>query len=729
MYANVIIDRASDALDHVFTYAVPEGMDVRVGQQVRVPLGSSRADGFVVETTEECALEAARVKPILGLRFAEPVILPEMMELAQWMRGRYNCNLVEALRLMLPAEMRRGGVHARVTRVARLVRPDAQVRGPRQREIVERLRAGDVETPLLPAQALRALVEKGVVEIYEREQRRAPGALRGEPLPDPELTRAQRRAAQEVCAALEGGGRFLLHGVTGSGKTEVYIRLVRKALEMGKSCVVLVPEIALTPQMARWFHQRFGADAAILHSGLSAGEKYDEWQRIRRGEARVVIGARSAVFAPAQNLGAIVVDEEHEGSYQSDRRPRYDAREVAWQRAQAAGAVLLLGSATPSVSSYMRAMPGVRPENRLTLIELPERVGGRPLPEIEVVDMRREFERGNRSIFSARLSEALGDCLEHGRQAMLLINRRGHSSFVSCRKCGYVVKCDACDVSMTYHQAENVLRCHYCGAERPVPRKCPSCESPYIKFFGVGTEQVVEEVRRQFPDAVVLRMDYDTTRKKDAHAKILDAFRRGDADVLVGTQMIAKGLDFPNVTLSGVVAADMTLNLPDYRSVERTFQLITQMAGRAGRARHPGRVVLQTYEPDHYGIRLAASQDFRAFYLRESAYRRGALYPPFTVIARIVFTAGEEEAAQKAAQAAETELNDFLDRGGHRPDIVQMRALECPVKRLRGEYRYQVFLKMYFKADTRSITAQMQTLADKAEGARAELEVNPVNLL
>ena len=651
MYANVIIDRVSDALDHVFTYAVPEGMDARVGQQVVVPLGSARVDGFIVELTEDCALEASRIKPLHGARFAEPVILPELMALAKWMKGRYNCNLVEALRLMLPSGMRRGSVREKTRRVAHLADPDFAARGPRQQEIIKRLRAGDVETPLLPAAPLRALVEKGVVTIYDRGERRAPAALRGETLPDPPLTRAQGRAVSELCAALEhGGGRFLLHGVTGSGKTEVYIRLVRRALEVGKSAIVLVPEIALTPQMVSWFHQRFGADAAVLHSGLSPGERFDEWRRIRQGEARVVIGARSAVLAPLTNVGVIIVDEEHEGSYQSDRRPRYDAREVAWQRTQAAGAVLLLGSATPSIASYMRVMPGVRPENRLALIELPERVSGRPLPKIEVVDMRREFERGNRSIFSARLSEELRGCLECGRQAMLLINRRGHSSFVSCRKCGYVVKCAACDVSMTYHRSEDLLRCHYCGAERPVPQTCPECGSPYIKFFGVGTEQVVEEVKRQFPEAAVLRMDYDTTRKKDAHAKILEAFRQGEADILVGTQMIAKGLDFPNVTLSGVVAADMTLNLPDYRSVERTFQLITQMAGRAGRASYPGKVVLQTYEPDHYGIRLAASQDYRAFYLRESAYRRGALYPPFTVIARIVFTAKEEERREKSGE-------------------------------------------------------------------------------
>ena len=499
MYANVILDRVSDALDHVFHLCRARGHGrargpAGVRAAGKCPRGRlhRRTDGRM---RAGAVAHQAHSFPARG----GAVILPELMALAKWMRLRYNCNLVEALRLMLPAGMRRGSVREKTRRVAHLAAPDFAARGSRQQEIVARLRAGDVETSLLPAAPLRALVQKGVVKVYKQGERRAPAVLRGETLPDPPLTRAQGRAVSELCAALEhGGGRFLLHGVTGSGKTEVYIRLVRRALEVGKSAIVLVPEIALTPQMVSWFHQRFGADAAVLHSGLSQGERFDEWRRIRSGEARVVIGARSAVFAPLANVGVIVVDEEHEGSYQSDRRPRYDAREVAWRRAEGAGAVLLLGSATPSIASYMRSMPGVRPENRLTLIELPERVGGRPLPEVEVVDMRREFERGNRSIFSARLSEELRDCLERGRQAMLLINRRGHSSFVSCRKCGYVVKCAACDVSMTYHQAENVLRCHYCGAERAVPHKCPECGSPYIKFFGVGTEQVVEEVKRQF---------------------------------------------------------------------------------------------------------------------------------------------------------------------------------------------------------------------------------------
>ncbi len=730
MYANVIVDRASDALDHVFTYSVPEGMELEIGQQVEIPFGPRRVDGFVVELLDESPLDPARIKPIGKVRWGRSVVRPEMIALANWMREKYNCNRIEALRLMLPAEMRGGRVREKRRRMARIVDADAEVRGERQREVLAALKGGDLETAALNPSALAALVKKGIVETYEVETRRAPAALRGALLPDPVLTRAQDRAVRELIGAIEGaGGRYLLHGVTGSGKTEVYIRLVRRVLELQKTAIVLVPEIALTPQMVRWFHQRFGADAAVLHSGLSAGERFDEWRRIHSGAARVVIGARSAVFAPVQNLGAIVVDEEHEGSYQSDRRPRYDAREIAWKRAEDAGAVLVLGSATPSVASYMRAMPGVKPGNRLTLIELPERVTGRPLPEIEVVDMRREFERGNRSILSARLLEELKACTENGYQAMLLINRRGHSSFVSCRKCGYVARCDQCDVSLTYHQGDNALKCHYCGAEEPVPTTCPECKSRYIKFFGVGTEQVVGEVERQLPGVRCLRMDMDTTRGKDAHAKILDAFRAGEADVLVGTQMIAKGLDFPLVTLVGVVAADMSLNLPDYRSVERTFQLITQMAGRAGRAEHAGKVILQTYDPEHYGIQLAASQDFRAFYLRESAYRRSALYPPFTVIARIVFSSADDEKAQKAAARAEEALGEFLDREGHRADIVKCHARPCPVKRLRGEYRHQVFLKMYFKADTAGITARMQQIADECEGVRAELEVNPANQL
>ena len=738
-FAEVIVDLSADAVDRRFSYSIPEGLAVEPGQLVTVPFGPRTLDGFVVNVTEQCDLEPERIKSVLRVARPEPVILPDLMALAEWMHTRYLCNLVDALRLMIPAEMRGGRVREKTRRFARLlldsegvdVYAQAHPRATKQIEALQLLQKGDAPTSALDTAALKALEKRGAVAVYASEQRRTPRALSDElRTADPELMPGQAKAVERLTAALDGGGRFLLHGVTGSGKTEVYIRLIRRVLELGKTAIVLVPEIALTPQMVSWLHGRFGADAAVLHSALSPGERFDEWRRIRSGEARVVIGARSAIFAPVENLGAIVVDEEHESSYQSDHRPRYDAREVAWRRADGHGAVLVLGSATPSISTYMRAMPGVRPENRLELIELRQRVKNRPLPEVSVVDMRAEFGRGNTSVFSGQLASGLHECLNSGHQAMLFINRRGHSTFVSCRKCGYVVKCDQCDVSMTWHKSENLLKCHYCGKTQPPPGKCPSCGSAYIKYFGAGTQKVESEVRRLFPEARVLRMDIDTTREKDAHQRILDAFRRGDANVLVGTQMIAKGLDFPNVTLVGVVAADMTLHLPDYRSVERTFQLVTQVAGRAGRADNPGHVVVQTYDPEHYAIRLAAAQDYRAFYEREAASRKLALYPPYTVIARVVFSSKRVDVAKAAAKAAEAELEQYLLETGQREGVLQLRAAEAPIGLLRGEYRWQLFAKLYFKADLEAVAGRMQRLTETAaEGVRAELEVNPVNMI
>ena len=737
-FANVIVDLSAGALDRLFSYAVPDGMALAPGQQVRIPFGPRKMEGFVLSLSDSCDLPPEKVKSILAPVQDYPVILPELMELANWMHGRYLCNLVDALRLMIPSELRSGSVRIRSKRFARLIWDAAQARAfiettraKKQAEVVELLLNGEMETALLNAPALKALREKGAVEIFECEMRRRPLALSGnDRAAEHVLMPGQRRAVEAVTSAMDvGGGRFLLNGVTGSGKTEVYIRCIRHALEKGQGAIVLVPEIALTPQMVSWVHAHFGDQAAVLHSGLSAGEKFDEWRRIRFGEARVVVGARSAIFAPLENIGLIVVDEEHENTYQSESRPRYDAREVARHRADANGAVLVLGSATPSISSFMRAMPGVRPENRLELLEMRERVLGRPLPEVELVDMRGEFERGNHSIFSAKLSEAMNRCLDSGEQAMLFINRRGHSTFVSCRKCGYVVKCPQCDVSMTYHQAGNMLKCHYCGNIHEPPKSCPECGSTYIKYFGAGTQKVAEEAAKHFPNARILRMDIDTTREKNAHEKILSRFRSGEANLLIGTQMIAKGLDFPNVTLVGVVAADSTLNLPDYRSTERTFQLITQVAGRAGRADKPGRVIVQTYDPEHYGIELAARQDYRAFYRRESAFRRSALYPPFTQIMRIVYSGRDAEKVQAAAKADEERFGRWLDESGARADTVQLRALEAPISMLRGEHRWQLFLKMYFKGDINAACARMQAMADAApEGVRAELEVNPTNM-
>ena len=739
-YASVVVDLSAGALDRVFSYRVPENMEVGAGYQVRVPFGARQLSGFVVGLSDHADLPDERIRPLLGTMQPYPVILPELIELADWLHGRYLCNLVDALRLMIPSELRSGRVRELKRRYARLMLSDAQVeayicahgRAKRQIEVLRALqRCGEMPSAQLDAAALRALAQNGAVELREVGLRRTPSALRGQTARgDFELMPGQKRAVQAVTAAMDaGGGRFLLSGVTGSGKTEVYIHIIRHALAAGRGAIVLVPEIALTPQMAAWFRERFGDTAAVLHSGLSVGEKFDEWRRIRFGEARVVVGARSAIFAPMERIGVIIVDEEHESAYQSESRPRYDAREVAWKRAEMDHAALVLGSATPSVASFMRTTPGVRAENRLELLELRTRVKERPMPEVELVDMRGEFERGNHSIFSARLVEATRACLAAGDQAMLFINRRGYSSFVSCRKCGYVVKCPQCDVSMTYHQSENLLKCHYCGHTMPPPKTCPSCGSSYIKYFGAGTQKVAEEARQRFPGARILRMDMDTTRGKDAHEKIFRQFASGEANLLIGTQMIAKGLDFPNVTLVGVIAADMTLNLPDYRSAERTFQLLTQMAGRAGRADKPGTVIVQTYDPEHYGVKLAAAQDFRAFYQRESAYRRSALYPPFTQIARLVYSGKDQAAVRGAAEADEARMNAWMDAQGMRSELVQLRAVEAPIGLLRGEYRWQLFMKLYFKGDMDAACRELQALADVApEGVRAELEMNPANL-
>lgn len=742
-YAEVIVDITAEALDRPFTYAIPADMDVGVGDVVKVPFGKRVLEGYVVALRDETDLPSERIKEIASRKPGARTMLTEQIRLAEWMRVRYNCGLADALRLMIPAEMRRERVREKSIRVVALAIPYEEAmakcaRAPRQKEILAALKDAPKPSAYLgqmiegASNALSAMARKGILTLTDSREMRAPRIDDGgRSHEDPMLMPGQQAAADELVAALDNeGGRFLLYGVTGSGKTEVYIRLIREVLKRGRGAIVLVPEIALTPQMVGWFHARFGGDAAVIHSRLSAGERFDEWERIRRGEARVVIGARSAVFAPVENLGAVIVDEEHESAYQSEKRPRYDAREVAWRRMEMEKGVLVLGSATPSIASFMRAQSGVRPENRLTLLELSSRVMNRALPECKVVDMRRELEMGNRGIFSGALVAALRRCMADGKQAMLFINRRGYSTFVSCRACGHVEKCGECDVAMTYHQSDGNMHCHYCGKTLKPPLECPECGSAFIKYFGAGTQKVQEEAQMLLPGVAIGRMDVDTTQGKDGHAKILEAFRKGETRVLVGTQMIAKGLDFPGVTLVGVIAADTTLNLPDYRSAERTFQLITQVAGRAGRADSPGKVIIQTYTPDHYALECAVKQDFRAFYRTEAAYRKHALYPPFTVIARLVVLGRDEETPARAARALETTLSEKLAAEGRMDDILVLRAAEAPIKKLRGETRWQVYVKMYARADVSRVTAIMEELAQQPPfGTRVELEVNPANMI
>ncbi len=743
--AQVIVDIVHENVAHTFTYRVPEHLRVEIGQRVEVPFGRLRKEGVVVGLTDHCEMPPEKLRDIIGTLEDYPAVLPCLLTLARRMAEDAHCPLAETLRLMLPAEMRGGRVRVKEQPVACLtIAPErakdaieAQGRSQKRKTLLRLLADGEAhpvaELKLLvrePMEALRQLEQAGLVRLEQEEVLRRPaGSAPEEAAADPPLTSAQEEALSVMLPeAAAGRGKFLLHGVTGSGKTEVFIRLVRDTLRRGRAAMILVPEIALTPQMVSWFRGRFGAVAAVMHSRLSAGERFDEWRRIRRGEARVVIGARSAVFAPCEGLGLIVVDEEHESTYLSDRHPRYDARDVAAWRCEGEGATLLLASATPSILSFARARRG-----DYVLLEMPERVMRRPMPQVDVVDMRREIENGNRSMFSGLLTARLKECMARDEQAMLLMNRRGYHSFVSCRACGHVMKCPNCDVSMTCHASggDQQLHCHYCGHAAPVPTQCPECGSRYIRFFGAGTQKVEDELRRLFPGTGIVRMDVDTTSGKDGHGKLLDEFRSGRARILVGTQMIAKGLDFPNVTLVGVVAADMTLNLPDYRARERTFQLLTQVAGRAGRGEKPGQVVIQTYRPEDPLILTAAAQDYRAFFQQEFDRRRRGLYPPFTIMARLLVEAPRERDAQERAEALYRGCVTLLD--SHplwRKRTLLMRLDRPPVTMLRGRYRWHVLFKLLVHAETEPLVAALTALArEEAPGAEVYFEYNPTTMM
>ena len=534
---------------------------------------------------------------------------------------------------------------------------------------------------------ISALEAKGIFCKADIIFRRTPSFFKA-PTKFVELTAEQQNVVDEIIAAVDAG-RYqgnLLFGVTASGKTEVYLRCIEHALKAGKTSLVLLPEIALTTQVMNIFKTRFGDLVAVLHSNLSDGERFDEWARIQSGEAKVVLGARSAVFAPLNNIGLVFVDEEHEGSYKQDVPPRYNARDAAIQRAKMDNAVLVLGSATPSIESYYLAQSGY-----YKLLEMKHRVAGRHLPVVHLADMRKDYAAGKVSIFSSSLEAAIKDRLQRGRQVMLLQNRRAYSTFILCRDCGFVMKCPNCDVALKFHNAEKKMSCHHCDYECPAPSVCPKCKGSRIGRFGIGTERVEEETKNVFPEARVLRMDKDTTSRKGSHASILDIFRQGEADILVGTQMIAKGLDFPNVTLVGVISADTSLNLPDFRASERTYQLISQVAGRAGRGAEPGEVIVQTFDPDQFALQRAVDHDYLGFYEIELEHRRELSYPPFSSIVNIL-------SRDENDHTAESRLQNFVKCVKSSPmcERIGMRVLgpsPAPLSKLRGEYRWNVVLK------------------------------------
>ncbi|WP_342549420.1 primosomal protein N' [Paenibacillus sp. FSL P2-0089] len=626
-------------------------------------------------------------------------------------------------------------------------------RSARQKEVLSYLIDMEAMLPMplkdilailqVTAGTLKTLADKGYIEISEIEVYRDPYRGRdfkpSTPLP---LTAEQERVYERIVGTVEQQTHevFLLHGVTGSGKTEIYLQTIQRCIEQGRQAVVLVPEIALTPQMVERFKGRFGSGVAVMHSRLSVGERYDEWRKIREGKAMVAVGARSAVFAPFANLGLIIMDEEHEGSYKQEENPKYHARDVAVRRAEQGGAVVILGSATPSLESYHAARSQSDIHFSPILLEMPSRALGNELPKVAVVDMREELKEGNRSMFSRSLHAALVSRLERGEQTVLLLNRRGFSTFVMCRSCGYVAGCPECDISLTYHSRSDNLRCHYCGHAEPAPKVCPECGSEHIRFFGTGTQRVEEELGKLFPGIRVIRMDVDTTTEKGSHEKLLNQFRDKKADVLLGTQMVAKGLDFPDVTLVGVITADSALNLPDFRAAEKTFQLLTQVAGRAGRHQLPGEVVVQSYTPEHYSIIHASGHDYRSFVRDELKHRKELHYPPYCRLILVTLSheqlplllkLAENYALSIQGKARQLRWYGSLDKLSS--DALDLLGpVASPLPRLKGRYRFQCIIKWRGAIDAIALTRQVaEELEDSVrdKGLQISIDVDPQMLM
>lgn len=674
-YANLVIDNKSDQTDQLYTYGVKD--DAKIGSKVYVPFARSRnlREAYVVETDEHSGDGLGK-----RLRYIEKVdddvsLSEEMIRTALWMKKRYICRLIDAVNCFTP-----------------------------------------------------------VGEKARRGQRKNPFAEeKGEPSSVKELTLQQAQILQRIGEAAKAKKhmRFLLHGVTGSGKTEIYIRAAQQVLEQGRNVIVLVPEIALTGQIIDRFIGRFGSGkVAVLHSKLSLGERYDQWKKVRDGcdgDGQIVIGARSAVFAPLENIGLIVIDEEHETTYKSDHTPKYDTIEVALKRVQDKdnNGILLLGSATPSVVSYQRAQEGI-----YELLELTERYNKVVLPEVSIVDMREELKRGNRSIISSELCSKMKDTLETGRQVILFLNRRGYSTFVSCRECGYVARCPGCGLSLTYHKTGGQAVCHYCGYHEPAPNKCPECGSQYIRYFGSGTEKLEEAVSDLFPEYAAERLDLDTVKRKGELTRKLKAFRSGKTQILIGTQIIAKGLDFRNVGLSGIVSADVSLNIPDFRSPERTFQLITQAAGRAGRGDSQGHVVIQTYSPEHYAVAFASQHDYKGFFETEKQLRAYMGYPPYSDLFQIVFTAKREDAAKDGAESWYKRIRGRMAREDQEMVFPPQQAYLGKIKDI---YRYSMLIKcpQGRRAEYSRIVAAVreEDIEKKKKDYTAIVDINPYSFI
>lgn len=722
MYASVIIDQDAKALDKEFEYIVPEDMQITLGMRVIVPFGARMLQGFVVDLKETCDYDASKLKKISLAVEDFACIKSEMLELMKFMARKYHLKLASILRLFLPSEMREGKVKELFATNYKLSGKEINLskNAKKQQEIVDFLKEqGLASSAVLSAKfgmsAVKALGDKGVIIKEQVKVLRSPDFIKEESK-RVTLNQMQQTAVEKI----KEPKTYLLHGVTGSGKTEVYMRLIDRVLGEGKSSIMLVPEISLTPQIMSNFKSRFGGQVALLHSGLSAGERFDEWKRLFAGEAKIAIGARSAIFAPLENLGIIIIDEEHEQSYISESNPRYDTHSVASFRSEFNHCPLVLGSATPSVESYENAKRG-----DYELVELPVRANGHDMPAIQIVDMLGEIRGGNSGIFSRQLVADLANVINNKKQAMIFINRRGYASFMRCRDCGYIAKCTDCDVSLVYHREDNRLKCHYCGKQFRVLDRCPLCGSENIKQGAVGTEKVVKELQDLFPGVKVLRMDNDTTSTKNAHQKILSEFKKTLPGILVGTQMIAKGHDFENVTLVGIVDADQSLYQTDYRSTERTFGLITQVSGRAGRSENEGKVVLQTYAPRHYVYKFASNYDYKGFFKKEENLRQTANFPPFSRIIRVLFADSDENYVRELLKVCYNKAVKLKDKYGD--EIIYLDAMKSPIKRMQNKFRYQIMMRVKLpRAD--EIENELFEIVNSESKTSVFFEINPQNL-
>ena len=723
MIAEVIVDIAASETDRIYDYLCDE--TVVEGSRVCAPFGGKTVAGFVMKIKESSEVPKEKLKKVFPTPDELPALNEECLALAEKLTARYRVPKALALRLFLPTEMRTGKVRERMRNYAELALPLTEIKlsanAKNLRGAAEYLaQNGKTDCARLNemfAGSVSGLEKKGYIRITKEQILRDPYKGMETEHVSRTLTPDQSRAVQTI----KNDGRTvqLLHGVTGSGKTEIYLTLIAECLKQGKSSIFLVPEISLTPQMLSQLRARFGKYAAILHSGLSAGERFDEWWRLRTGEARIAIGARSAVFAPLENLGVIIIDEEHDSSYASETAPRYNTFDVALLRAKKNGCKLVLGSATPSTDTYKRAKDG-----EFSLIRLNKRINQKPLPEIVIADMRREVRRGNNSPFSGALKEEIEKCLAQSQQAILFLNRRGYSQTVICKECGYVAKCQSCDVSLTYHRDEDCLKCHYCGAKYAMLSACPECGGKKLSYAGTGTQKIVSELQALYPKARILRMDNDTTSGKEGHYKILKTFAEKKADILVGTQMIAKGHDFPAVTLVGILDADMSLHFSDYRSRERTFQLITQVAGRSGRAEEKGKVVLQTFDPENEVLRYAIGYDYEGFYENEISLRAAMAFPPFSKIVRVLVTGEDDKKTVEALRDVYFALETLYTQN---PDaFLFFNKMRAPIKRIQNKYRYQVLMRL---CDTSVLPKIYEACADaRNRDVLVSVEENPTNL-